>query len=123
MGYFLNPGIPGLIDYTRGQVVWDDVQKSSIEIWNSAYTGDSMTVAIDLLTLMAEEQDAISVNLSDMITYAAEWINGVIFSGNELTDASIAEFQQTMKDTMHVEDILKVYNDAYKRFEERSFGA
>lgn len=123
MGYFMNPGIPGLIDYTRGQVVWDDVQKSSIEIWNSAYTGDSMTVAIDSLTLTAEEQDAISVNLSDMITYANEWINGVIFSGNALTDASIEEFQKTMKDTMHVEDILKVYNDAYERFENRSFGA
>lgn len=123
MGYFLNPGIPGLIDYTRGQVVWDDVQRSSIDTWNSAYTGDSMTVSIDALTLTAEEQDAISVNLSDMITYANEWINGVIFSGNELTDASISEFQNTMKDTMHVEDILKVYNDAYQRFQDRSFGA
>ena len=82
-----------------------------------------MTVAIDSLTLTAEEQDAISVNLSDMITYANEWINGVIFSGNALTDASIEEFQKTMKDTMHVEDILKVYNDAYERFENRSFGA
>lgn len=122
MGYFMNPGIPGLIDYTRGQVVWDDVQKSSFDTWNSAYTGDSMTVAVDALTLTAEEQDQISVNLSDMITYASEWINGVIFSGNALTDAAIEEFQNTMKDTMHVEDILKVYNDAYARFQNRSFG-
>lgn len=121
MGYFLNPGLPGLIDYTRGQVVWNDVQKSSIDIWNSAYTGDSMTVAIDALTLTAEEQDEISVYLSDMVTFASEWINGVIFSGNALTDASIAEFQQTMKDTMHVDDILEVYNDAYARFQNRSF--
>ena len=60
-------------------------------------------------------------SLSDMVTYASEWINGVIFSGNKLTDASIAEFQQTMRDTMHVEEILKVYNDAYERFEHRSF--
>lgn len=121
MGYFLNPGIPGLIDYTRSQVVWDDVQRSSIEIWNSAYTGDSMTVSVDSLTLTQEEQDEIMGSLSDMVTYASEWINGVIFSGNELTDASIAEFQQTMRDTMHVEEILKVYNDAYERFEHRSF--
>lgn len=47
----------------------------------------------------------------------------MIFSGNELTEASIEEFQNTMKDTMHVEDILKVYNDAYQRFQDRSFGA
>ena len=121
MGYYMNPGLPGLIDYTRGQVVWDDVQKSSFDIWNSAYTGDSMSVAIDSLTLTETEQDTIAVYLSDMVTYAAEWINGVIFGGTELTDAAIADFQNTMTDTMHIDDILTVYNDAYARFQTRSF--
>lgn len=51
MGYFLNPGIRALIDYTRSSGGLGDVQRSSIEIWNSAYTGDSMTVSVDSLTL------------------------------------------------------------------------
>ena len=38
----------------------------------------------------------------------------------ELTDGTIADFQATMRDTMHIEDILKVYNDAYARFQARS---
>lgn len=123
MGYYLNPGIPGLIDYARSQVVWDDVQKSAFDTWSSAYTGDSMTVSTDALTLTQEEQDEISVDLSDMITYASEWISGVIFNGNPLTDEAIAEFQNTMRSTMHIDRILEVYNDAYQRFQNRSLAA
>lgn len=123
MGYYLNPGIPGLIDYARSQVVWDDVQKSAIPTWESAYTGDSMTVSIDALTLTQEEQDEISVDLSDMVTYASEWISGVIFNGNPLTDEAIAEFQDTMRGTMHIDRILEVYNDAYQRFQDRTLAA
>lgn len=121
MGYWLNPGLPGYIDYARGQVTWDDIQKSAFDVWESAYTGDSGSVSIDALALTEEEQDAISVYKSDMVTYATGWVNDVVFGSKELTDAEIAEFQQTMEDTMHISDILEVYNDAYERFQARGF--
>lgn len=120
MGYFCNPGLPGYIDYARNQSSWDDVQKSAFDIWNSAYTGSSQTVDINALTLTQEELDAISVYKSDMVTYVTEWVNGVVFGDTPLDDASIAEFQNTMKSTMHIDDILETYNAAYERFQERS---
>ena len=120
MGYFCNPGLPGYIDYARNQSSWDDVQKSAFDVWNSAYTGSSKTVDVNALTLTQEEQDAVAVHKSDMITYVTEWVNGVVFGETPLDDASIAEFQATMKDTMHIDDILATYNAAYERFQERS---
>ena len=120
LGYFCNPGLPGYIDYARNQSSWDDVQKSAFDVWNSAYTGSSKTVDVNALTLTQEEQDAVAVHKSDMITYVTEWVNGVVFGETPLDDASIAEFQATMKDTMHIDDILATYNTAYERFQERS---
>ncbi len=120
LGYYCNPGLPGYIDYARNQSSWDDVQKSAFDIWNSAYTGSSGTVDINALTLTQEELDAISVYKSDMTTYVTEWVNGVVFGDTALDDASIAEFQNTMKTTMHIDDILATYNTAYERFQERS---
>ena len=121
MGYWLNPGIPGLIDYSRGQATWDDVQKSCYDTWGAAYTGSSQTVDINALTLTDEERDAITVYRSDMITYVTEWVNSVVFGDIELTDAVIEEFQTNMEETMHISQILEVYNDAYERFQARSF--
>ena len=119
MGYFCNPGLPGYIDYARNQSSWDDVQKSSFGTWEKAYTGSSRTVNVDALTLTQEEQDAISVYKSDMVTYVTEWVNGVVFGATELTDAAIADFQSTMRSTMHVDQILETYNQAYERFQAR----
>lgn len=120
MGYYCNPGLPGYIDYARNQASWDEVQKSAFDVWNSAYTGSSQTVDINALALTQEEQDAISVYKSDMVTYVTEWVNGVVFGATELTDATIEEFQTTMRDTMHVEEILETYNTAYERFQNRT---
>ncbi len=120
MGYFCNPGLPGYIDYARNQSSWDEVQKSAFDIWNSAYTGSSKTVDINALTLTQEELDAVAVHKSDMITYVTEWVNGVVFGETSLDDASIAAFQDTMRTTMHIDDILETYNTAYERFQERS---
>lgn len=121
MGYWLNPGIPGLIDYARSQSAWDDVQKSAFDTWNAAYTGSSQTVDINALTLTDDERDAITVYKSDMVTYVTEWANSVVFGDVELTDDEIAAFQATMEETMHISEILEVYNDAYERFQARSF--
>ena len=90
-------------------------------MWESAYTGDSGSISVDTLTLTEEEQDSISVYKSDMVTYATGWVNDVVFGSKELTDEEIATFQATMEDTMHISDILEVYNAAYERFQERSF--
>ena len=120
MGYFCNPGLPGYIDYARNQSSWDDVQKSAFDVWNDAYTGSSKTVDVNALTLTQEELDAVAVYKSDMITYVTEWVNGVVFGETPLDDASIAEFQETMKTTMHIDDILATYNAAYERFQDRS---
>ena len=115
MGYVCNPGLPGYIDYARNQSSWDDVQKSAFDVWNDAYTGSSKTVDINALTM-----DEVAVFKSDMITYVTEWVNGVVFGDTPLDDASIAEFQETMKTTMHIDDILATYNAAYERFQDRS---
>ena len=96
------------------------MQKSAFDIWNSAYTDSSGTVDINALTLTQEELDAISVYKSDMTTYVTEWVNGVVFGDTALDAASIAEFQNTMQTTMHIDDILETYNTAYERFQERS---
>ncbi len=120
LGYFCNPGLPGYIDYARNQSSWDDVQKSAFDVWNAAYTGSSQTVDINALALTQEELDAISVFRSDMVTYATEWVNDIVFGSTELTDAVIEEFQTTMRDTMHIEEILETYNAAYERFQNRT---
>lgn len=122
MGYWLNPGIPGLIDYSRGQATWNDVQKSCYSTWEAAYTGSSQTVDVDALTLTQDERDAITVYKSDMVTYVTEWANSVVFGDVEPTDDAIAAFRATMEDTMHISEILAVYNDAFARFQARSFG-
>lgn len=120
LGYYANPGLPGLMDYARNQTSWTEVQKGSYDVWNSAYTGSSQTADVNSLSLTQDEQDAISVYKSDMVTYVTEWVNGVVFGDTELTDAAIEEFQNKMRTTMHIDDILEVYNTAYERFQERS---
>lgn len=120
LGYFCNPGLPGYIDYARNQSSWDEVQKSAFDVWNAAYTGSSQTVDINALALTQEELDAISVFRSDMVTYATEWVNDIVFGSTELTDAVIEEFQTTMRETMHIEEILETYNAAYERFQNRT---
>jgi putative aldouronate transport system substrate-binding protein len=120
LGYFCNPGVPGLMDYARNQSSWDDVQKSAFDVWNSAYTGSSGTVDTNSLALTEDEQDSISVYKSDMVTYVTEWVNGIVFGDTVLDDAAIEEFQNTMENTMHISDILDVYNAAYARFQSRS---
>ena len=120
MGYYCNPGLPGIIDPTRSQKYWNDTQKSGYGIWESAYTGSSMTLPKDSLSLTEDEQDAIAVYQADMVTYATEWANSVVFGDVELTDAEIESYRSTMTDTMHIEDLIQVYQDAYDRFEERS---
>ena len=122
MGYYANPGLPGAIDNTRSQRYWDDTQKSCYGIWEAAYTGSSMTLPKDALSLTTEELDAISVYENDMITYATEWANGVVFGGVELTDAEIESYRSTMTDSMHISEIIEIYQAAYDRFQERSFG-
>lgn len=120
MGYFLNPGIPGLIDYARSQTAWDDTQKSAYNVWASAYTGSSMTIDIDTLTLTQDEQDAIATYKSDMVTYVTEWVNSIVFGDVQVTDAEIQSFRDTMENTMHISDILEIYTDAYRRFQNRA---
>lgn len=120
MGYFCNPGLPGYIDYKRNQSSWDEIQKSSFDVWNSAYTGSSGTVDVNALALTQEEQESISVYRSDMVTYVTEWVNSVVFGSVELTDAAIETFQTTMRDTMHIDEILEIYNAAYQRFQSRT---
>jgi len=122
MGYFANPGLPGIIDNNRSQRYWDDVQKSCYGIWEAAYTGSSMTLPKDSLSLTTEELDSIAVYQNDMVTYATEWSNGVVFGDTELTDAEIESYRSTMRDTMHIDEITAIYQAAYDRFQERSFG-
>jgi putative aldouronate transport system substrate-binding protein len=120
LGYWCNPGIPGLGNAERTMGSWDDVQKSAPDIWASAYTGSSATVGVDGLSLTEEEQDSISVFKSDMKTYADEWINNVIFNNGDLSDAAIQDFRDYLQNTLHLDEILDVYNAAYARFEARS---
>ncbi len=120
LGYWCNPGMPGLGDARRTEASYTDVQKSAAEVWASAYTGSSATVGVDGLSLTEEEKDAISVYISDMKTYADEWINNVIFNDGDLSDAAIAGFRAYLQDTMHLDEILEVYNTAYERFQSRS---
>lgn len=122
LGYYCNPGIPGLGNAARTMSAWDDNQKSAPGIWASAYTGSSATVDVDALALTEEEQDAIAVYKSDLKTFTEEWINTVIFNNGDLSDTAIKEFQSYLQDTLHLDEILKTYNDAYARFQARSFG-
>ena len=119
MGYYTNPGLPGMIDPDRSHKYWNDTQKSGYGIWESAYTGSSMTFPKDALSLTSDEQDSISVYYADMVTYATEWANGVVFGDTQLTDAEIASFQDTMRTTMHIDEIVDVYAAAYERFMAR----
>jgi hypothetical protein len=55
-----------------------------------------------------------------MKTYADEWINNVIFNNGDLSDAAIQDFRDYLQNTLHLDEILDVYNAAYARFEARS---
>ncbi len=119
-GYYCSPAIPGLVDTTRSHSSWDDTLRSASGIWSSAYTGSSKTADVASLSLTDTENDSISVYLSDMNTYVTEWMNNVIFGDIEVNDANIQEFRDTLVNTMHVNDILDVYNGAYERFLSRT---
>lgn len=69
--------------------------------------------SIPTLIFTDEEQDVISKNYTNIKTYVAEQQQKYLF-GTEAVDATWDSYVKTLKD-MGLDDVVKVYNAAYKR--------
>ena len=82
-----NKGILTL-DYITVEVYYEKIKVITVLLCTLMLIGGCGTKDSDTDAYI-QEQDEIMGSLSDMVTYASEWINGVIFSGNKLTDAPL----------------------------------
>jgi len=118
--YYLNPGFPALqIAIISQNNYVNDYQIEAAEIWASGYAGNAKQSLN--VSLTADESDIVNNSLSDMNTYLTETVYAWIFGGQVLDDAAWDTYLETM-DSMNVQDILKAYQAAYDRYNERSLG-
>ncbi len=120
LGYYATPGMCGLTVTGRTEYTFEDYQLEATDIWASAYTGTSGTLPTSALTFTDDEMEAMSVYRSDMYTYITEFVYDVVFNGTELTDQIKEEYLDTLENTMHLSEILTIYDAAYQRYLSRS---
>ena len=120
LGYYCNPGLCGLTVSGRTDYTFEDYQLEAADIWASAYTGSSGTLPTSSLNFTDDENDAMSVYKSDMYTYITEFVYDVVFNGTELTDEVKEDYLDTLENSMHLSEILEIYNDAYQRYLNRA---
>lgn len=101
-------------DWTRElQVVTDEERNAMEEVW----MGDDAAYVLPTLTLNDSESrvaEQFELNLS---THANEFTVAYITGANNTP--SFEQFVETMKNTYHVEDVVRVYAAAYQRFQAR----
>lgn len=84
--------------------------KDAIEVWNAS--ADKSNI-LPKLSFTVEENRTLSKYMNDIKTYSAEVLNNIIVGRNDVE--SLAEAKATLE-KMHIDEVLKVYNDAYARF-------
>ena len=122
MAYYTSPTLPGLYDPYAISYTWSEHAQAASEVWESAYTGNSATFDESVITLTEDEQDVINLYMSDLDTYCTETLYKFVYNASSLTEETFDDFVDTCYNTLHLQDILDVYTDAWLRYLERMEG-
>lgn len=57
--------------------------------------------------------------MSDLDTYCTETLYGFVYGESEPTEAAFETFVNQCYDTLHLQDILDVYTEAWLRYQQR----
>ena len=88
-----------------------EVSVQAIELWTESNDTSRILPAV---SLTVEEQDKITDWLADLNTYMDERYSGLV--NGQIALDTIPAIQQELKDKMHIEEIIEVYQAAYDRF-------
>ena len=88
-----------------------EVSVQAIELWTES--NDTSRI-LPTVSLTVEEQDKITDWLADLNTYMDERYSGLV--NGQIALDTIPAIQQELKDKMHIEEIIEVYQAAYDRF-------
>ena len=84
--------------------------KDAIEVWHNSA---DRTGILPALSFTPDENRVLSKYMNDIKTYAVELLNNIIVGRAEVDEL---EKGKEMLTKMNIEEVLKVYNDAYARF-------
>lgn len=93
------------------QAILPQVSVDAIELWTKS--NDASRI-LPTLSFTSEEQEAITDWQADLATYMAERYSGLV--NGQIAVDSIPAIQQELREKMHIEEILEVYQVAYDRF-------
>lgn len=93
------------------QAILPEVSVQAIETWTE--NNDTSRI-LPAVSLTADEQDKITDWQADLVTYMAERYSGLV--NGQIALDTIPAIQQELRDKMHVEEIIEVYQAAYDRF-------
>lgn len=93
------------------QAILPEVSVQAIETWAQK---DDTSRILPAVSLTVEEQDKITDWLADLNTYMDERYSGLV--NGQIALDTIPAIQQELKDKMHIEEIIEVYQAAYDRF-------
>ena len=104
---------PTLQDWRYYEQTLSDWGRNAIETWtNNADTSGILPP----LSFTAEENEQINRVMTDVKTYVSESLSKIVV-GNE--PVSFLSMVQNRVKEMGIEDVLKIYNDAYQRYMAR----
>ena len=84
--------------------------KSAIEVWSSSASLDAIKPNC---SLTSEEQDKVNAKLTDVLTYSSSLFNDIIIGNKDISELGKAEKELNK---LGLQEILTVYNTAYKRY-------
>ena len=93
------------------QAILPEVSVQAIETWVEK---DDTSRILPAVSLTEDEQDKITDLLADLNTYMGERYSGLV--NGQIALDTIPTIQQELKDKMHIEEIIEVYQAAYDRF-------
>ena len=119
LAYYTNPVFPSKKDPYAVSYSWSEYAREASDIWRSAFTGAEATFDETRITLTADEQETINKYMSDLDTYCTETLYGFVYGATEPTEAAFETFVNQCYDTLHLQDILDVYTEAWLRYQQR----
>lgn len=102
---------PSLRSYDAYLTTLPEVSVQASELWKESNDTSRILPAV---SLTVDEQDKITDWLADLNTYMGERYSGLV--NGQIALDTIPAIQQELRDKMHVEEIIEVYQTAYDRF-------
>lgn len=120
LAYYTNPSFPGLTDPYAISYSWSTYAQDASSIWRSSYTGNSATFDESLITLTADEQDIINMYMTDLDTRCTEVLYTFVYGDTVPTEEAFQSFVNDCYATLHLQDVLDIYTEAWLRYQNRS---